>query len=161
MSRRVVSRARRCAFRVLVAGTLLVSAACGKTPEGKDGKAAEGDGIEESWTGNVSKLYSSSLDMGVSAAKTAAQKLNLRVQNENAGFMKRTLDVGSDEMSAVIEVNEVTKESTRISVKVGWFGDADASRRIHSEVEAEIENLKRQRKFPLGFSGAPLGATPQ
>ena len=101
MSRRVVVRARRYAFRVLVAGMLLVSAACGKTPEGKDGKAAAGDGIEESWTGNVSKLYSSSLDMGVSAAKTAAQKLNLRVQNENAGFMKRTLDVGSDEMTAV------------------------------------------------------------
>jgi hypothetical protein len=156
MSGSVVLRARQRWLGVLVGGALLIAtASCGSKPEDpKQGQPPQDGGVEASWTGSVSKLYPSSLDMGVAASKTAAQKLNLRVSGENAGFMKRTLDVGSDEMSVVIEVAEVTKESTRISVKVGWFGDADASRRIHSEIEAEIGNLKKQRKFPLGFSGA-------
>ena len=162
MSALVVLRApRRVLFVLLGTVVLLGAASCSKSPEGKEGQPAEAGGVETSWTGSVSKLYPSSLDMGVSAAKTAAQKLNLRVQDENAGFMKRTLAVGSDEMSAVIEVQEVTKDSTRISVKVGWIGDADASRRIHSEIEAEIANLRKQRKFPLGFSGAPPAPGPQ
>lgn len=162
----VVVRARQRWLGVVVGGTLVVAvASCGgKSQDSKDGKPADDGGVEASWTGSLSKLYPSSLDMGVAASKTAAQKLNLRVNGENAGFMKRTLDVSSDEMSAVIEVAEVTKESTRISVKVGWLGDADASRRIHSEIEAEINNLKKQRKFPLGFGAAvpppPAGNQP-
>jgi hypothetical protein len=148
---------RKRAHRALavLAGAILILASCSKPPENKDAQGATDGGIESSWTGYVSKVYPSNLDLSVSAAKTAAQNLNLRVQDENAGFMKRTLGVASDEMSAVIQVQEVTKDSSRVSIKVGWIGDADASRRIHSEIAAQLANLQRQHQFSHGFGGVP------
>lgn len=108
--------------------------------------AAAGEGIQTSWFGYLSKTYDGDLEQAVAATKAAAQKLGLEVAEESGSIFEKTLDLESrDGTSAVVGVTEVTRTSTRISVKVGYLlGNADAARRIHSEIEGQFGKAKQE-----------------
>jgi len=141
---------------LLIAPVLALSLiACGDKGAAPEG----GDGFESAWTGGLSKVYPCKLDLAISSAKAALQTLNLRVLDESGSFMKRSLDAeGADGPAVDVDIAEVTKESTRITVKVGWLGDADLSRRVHSEIEAEIK--KRRSEGAKFGTFSDLGAAP-
>ena len=137
------------AVGLLVIVAALVSGCSQKKPDDK--APDKGDGFETSYTGYVSKTYPSDLVSCVNAAKSALQKLNVSVANESGGVFKKTLSgSSSDGTSITLEVAELSKTATRVSVKVGYFvGDEDAGRRIHSEIEAELG----PRRAPSGTFG--------
>lgn len=131
----------------------LVLAACGdKLPEDEPVEKAEG--IETSFTGSVYKTYDGNLQRSISAVKSAFQKLSLRMVDESGAIFKKSLEAESaDGTNVSVSVTEVTKNSTRIGIKVGrLFGDEDAARRIHSEVEAELASGRQPGKAWGGFS---------
>ncbi len=139
----------------VAAGALALGVALGSGGCGKDaGDPASGDanGFSESWNGALSRTYGTQLDPATSSTKAALQQLHLHVLEESGSLKKRSLNAeGSDGISVTVELAEVARDSTKVSVKVGWLGDADLSRRIHSEIEGEIE-----RRGP-GFRGGRFG----
>ena len=122
------------------------------------------DGMESSYTGYVSKTYPGDLVTCVSAAKSALQRLNINVGDESGAIFKKTVSgSSSDGTSVTVKVAELSKTATRIAVKVGYFfGDEDAARRIHSEIEAELGPRRPPAGTFGGFStfGDLLKATP-
>jgi len=141
---------------------LAISGCGGKKEEGKAPEKAS-EGVEASFTGSVSKVYSGDLGRCVAAAKAALQKLAIKVTEESGAIFKKTLDgEGPDGTVVSVKVTEVGKTTTRITVKVGrLFGDEDAGRRIHSEIESELAGRGPGKSW-TGFSsfGDMLRATP-
>ena len=133
-----VMRLRRRSLRALsLAAVLAVSCGGGKPAEQPEKTA---DGFETSWTGFVRRTYTADEDNCLGAVVAALRKLRLSVVDESGGMFRRSLDVESEDgTSAVVQVAAVTKTTTRVSIKVGYFlGDGDAARRIHSEIESEL-----------------------
>jgi Protein of unknown function (DUF3568) len=133
-------------FRVLsLAVVLAVSCGSGKPPEQPE-KAA--DGFETSWTGHVRRTYTCDEDNCLGAVQAALRKLRLSVVDESGGMFRKSLEVESEDgTSAIVQVAPVTKTTTRVSIKVGYFlGDGDAARRIHSEIEAELAARRSEMK---------------
>ena len=125
----------------------------GKPPE--EEPAEKADDVETSLGGSVSKTYKCDLAQCVGAATSALQTLNIRVLNESGAIFKKSLDAESqDGISIGVQVTEMTKETTRISIKVGrLFGDEYAARRIHNEIESELATHGVSKQKWQGFSG--------
>jgi hypothetical protein len=157
-------------LRSIAAASLSLLLACGGQGGGAGGGKAEpapqpaGDGFESSWLGHLSRTYPGSLAECTDGAKAALRRLQIDVTEEKPGLFETTLEAeGRDGTSLVLIAKEVTRDSTRIAVKVGYLlGDRDAARRIHSEIESELkarrdeETVRRQR---WGGGGATT-ATP-
>jgi hypothetical protein len=117
------------------------------------GGANAGDGFETGWLGHVSRTYPGGLAETTDAAKAALKRLDIDVDPDKAGMFETTLEGESrDGTSLIVIVKEVTRETTRVAIKVGYLlGDGDKARRIHSEIESELkarrdeEALRRQR----------------
>jgi hypothetical protein len=147
---------------------VLIAASCGKKEPAAEGAKPPG-GFEESFAGALSKAYECDLDRCIAASKAALQKLNLSVLEESGEIFKRSLDAKAADGTAVdVHVSEIGKSTTRVRIKVGsLFGDTDAARRIHSEIEAELKGGGRGGSTFSGFSGfsgfgAPTpGGTPR
>jgi hypothetical protein len=131
-----------------------------KTPP--DAKPPEG--YQTSWSGYVSKTFPGALDDNVEAVKSALRALNLEITGESGGVFEKSLDAeAQDGTSLVASVKEVSKDQTRVSVKVGYLlGDGDAARRILSEVEGRVAAAKadaEERRRRWRPSGSGLGMT--
>ena len=119
-------------------------------PQGAADAAA---GFETGWLGHVSRTYPGGLAETTDAAKTALKRLNIDIDPDQPGMFETTLEGESrDGTSLIVIVKEVTRDTTRVAIKVGYLlGDGDKSRRIHSEIENELkarrdeEALRRQR----------------
>src|SRR5207249_6516937 len=128
------------ALRVLL---LVVAVACSKPAEQPPPAAQPAPGkpaYETSYTGYVSKVYECDHQSCVNATKAALQRLGLRVDEETGGLFKRAFVVeGADGTSVALQVVELGKTTSRISIKVGYFlGDRDAAQRIHNEIDGEV-----------------------
>lgn len=146
-----------------------VLAACGggkEAPKGEkpaaDAKAA--GGYETSWTGYVSRTFPGGLADNVEAVKSALRGLDLEITGESGGVFEKSVDAeAQDGTSLVASVKEVSKDQTRVSVKVGYLlGDGDAARRILSEIEARVASGKTEaedRRRRWRPSGAGVGMT--
>jgi len=149
---------------------LAIAGACGGSKEApKDDKAAAPPaaptaGYETSWLGYVSKTFPGPLADNVEAVKSALRALDLEVTEESGGLFEKSLEAeGRDGTSLIVRVKEISKDQTRVSVKVGYFlGDGDAARRILSEVDgrvaagkAEAEERRRRWRPP----GTAVGMT--
>jgi Protein of unknown function (DUF3568) len=156
------------------AGLLLAAAltACGgdkeKPKEGEQPAAAAKpvDGYQTSWTGYVSKTFPGALADNAEAVKSALRSLDLEITGESGGVFEKSLEAeAQDGTSLVASVKEVSKDQTRVSVKVGYLlGDKDAARRILSEVEGRIaagkaEAEERKRRWRPSGSGVGMTAT--
>jgi hypothetical protein len=155
-------------------GAILVAAAmaCGgsKEPSKESDKGgapppAPSGGYETSWTGYVSKTFPGTLDDDVEGVKSALRALGLEITGESGGLFEKNLSaVGGDGTSLVVTVKEISKDQTRVSVKVGYMlGDGDAARRILSEVEGRIgaakaEAEERRRRWRSSGSGTGMAA---
>ena len=152
---------------------LLVAAiACGGTKEpSKEGDkgaappAAPTGGYETSWLGYVSKPFPGTLDDDAEAVRSALRALGLEITEESGGLFEKNLSaVGGDGTSLVVSVKEISKDQTRVSVKVGYLlGDGDAARRILSEVEGRISAVKaeaeeRRRRWRSSGSGTGMAS---
>jgi hypothetical protein len=129
-----------------------------KAPEAKT------DGFETSWSGYLSKTYPGDLGPCVDAAKASLKKLGLEVTDEGGGIFEKTLEgEAGDGTSLDVRVKEVSRGTTRVSIKVGYLlGDKDAARRIHSEIEGELaarrnETAERQRRWRSGSTMPGMG----
>jgi hypothetical protein len=155
-------------------GLLLVAAlaACGggKKEEPKEGDkpaaAKPADGYQTSWSGYVSRTFPGALGDTVEAVKSALRALDLEVTGESGGVFEKSLEAeAGDGTSLVASVKEVSKDQTRVSVKVGYLlGDQDAARRILSEVEGRVAGAKaeaeeRRRRWRPSGSGVGMTGT--
>lgn len=156
-------------------GLLLVAAlaACGggKKEEPKEGEkpaaaAKPADGYQTSWSGYVSRTFPGVLGENVEAVKSALRALDLEITGESGGVFEKSLEAeAGDGTSLVASVKEVSKDQTRVSVKVGYLlGDKDAARRILSEVEERVAAAKadaeeRRRRWKPSGSGAGMTGT--
>jgi hypothetical protein len=148
-------------------------AACGggreKPKDGEQAAAAAkpADGYTVSWAGYVSKTFPAGLAENVEAVKSAMRSLDLEITGESGGVFEKSLDAeAQDGTSLVASVKEVSRDRTRVSVKVGYFlGDRDAARRILSEVENQVATAKaeaeerRRRWRPAGSAMEMTGTT--
>ena len=154
----------------LAAGLGLLVVACGggsgggAPAQGEKAPPAKADGFETSWSGYLSKTYPGDLGPCVDAAKAALKKLGLEVTGEGGGIFEKTLEgEAGDGTSLDVRVKEVTRGTTRVSIKVGYLlGDKDAARRIHSEIEGELvarrdEATERQRRWRSGSTMPSMG----
>ena len=151
-----------------------VLAACGGGKEApKEGEKAAADakaadGYETSWTGYVSRTFPGGLGDTVEAVKSALRGLDLEITGESGGVFEKSVDAeAQDGTSLVASVKEVSKDQTRVSVKVGYLlGDGDAARRILSEIEARVASGKaeaeerRRRWRPSGTGVATTTTQP-
>ena len=124
------------------------------------------DGYQTSWSGYVSKTFPGALDDNVEAVKSALRALNLEITGESGGVFEKSLDAeAQDGTSLVASIKEVSKDQTRVSVKVGYLlGDSDAARRILSEVEGRVAAAKadaeeRRRRWRPPGSGIGMTST--
>lgn len=147
-----------------------VLAACGGGKEApKEGEkpaadAKAADGYETSWTGYVSRTFPGGLADTVEAVKSALRGLDLEITGESGGVFEKSVDAeAQDGTSLVASVKEVSKDQTRVSVKVGYLlGDGDAARRILSEIEARVASGKaeaEERRRRWRPSGAGVATT--
>jgi hypothetical protein len=140
-----------------VGALLLTLAACGggggsgQAPAGQPAAAAPtpapADPYQVSWTGYMSRTYDGELGECVDAAKAALAKLELQLtSDESGGIFRQKMEAQSQDGTAlVVDVQEVTKTQTRVSVKVGYLlGDRDAERRVHSEIEGELAAKRKE-----------------
>ena len=158
----------------LVAALGLLVVACGGgggggggggTPaQGDKAPEAKPDGFETSWSGYLSKTYPGDLGPCVDAAKASLKKLGLEVTDEGGGIFEKTLEgEAGDGTTLDVRVKEVSRGTTRVSIKVGYLlGDKDAARRIHSEIEGELaarrnETAERQRRWRPGGTTPGMG----
>ncbi len=169
MPARVVGRMGSGVSVSIVTAVLLAAVACGqKQPEQPATTPGEQSApFETSLTGYLSKNYDGDSGLCAEAARTALQRLGLKVASESGGIFKKSFAVeGDDGTSAQIDIASLTKDSTRVSVKVGYlFGDRFAAQRIHSEIEAEIGARRgaakeMQKKWGGGLGGVAAGGTP-
>lgn len=135
---------------------LVLLAACSRAEQQAEQAATEA--FQKSWTGTVSKTYPTDLRQGTQAVKAGLGKLHFRVTDESEGFKRRDLDAERDDLSASVEIVELAEKSTRVGVRVGWLGDEDASRRIHSEIESELK--RREGPLPNGLVPPPVPVPP-
>jgi hypothetical protein len=129
--------------------------------------ARAGKPFERSLLGYVARVYPGNHEQCVGATRTALRKLGLEVTDETGAIFEKRLQAESqDGTSIALQVTEVSKDSTRVSIKVGYLlGNPDAARRIHSEIEAELagraaDALERQRKWGRLPEPAPGAGTP-
>lgn len=113
---------------------------------GKDASPEPGHQLETSILGFVSKAYVGTQDQCLSSTRAALTNLHLKINRESGAIFKREFEVeAEDGTTAVIDVSELTKASSRVTIKVGYLlGDEDAARRIHSEIEAEIASRRHE-----------------
>jgi Protein of unknown function (DUF3568) len=159
---------------VLAAGLGLLVGGCGggggggggsAPAQGDKAPAAKADGFQTSMFGYVAKTYDGELGQCVDAAKAALKKLGLEVTDEGGGIFEKSLDAEArDGTSLVVRVKELSRGTTKVSIKVGYLlGDGDAARRIHSELEGELaarrdEAAERQRRWRAGSTTPGMGA---
>ncbi len=163
----VVSKRSRSAALLLVAALL----ACGgKKEEPKEAEkpaaATPADGYQTSWSGYVSRTFPGALGDNVEAVRSALRALDLEITGESGGVFEKSLEAeAGDGTSLVASVKEVSKDQTRVSVKVGYLlGDKDAARRILSEVEGRVAAAKadaeeRRRRWRPSGSGVGMTGT--
>lgn len=152
-------RGRRGPWAFLVAAGVAAVLGCG----GGDKPPPEPqtpDGFETSWTGFLGKTYEGDQDTSLAAARAALRRLGLSVVEESGSMFRRSFDVEAEDGTfAVVEVAALTKTTTRVSVKVGYFlGDRDAARRIHSEIDAELAGRRGETKKKQGAWEEPGAA---
>jgi hypothetical protein len=161
--------------RLALGAVFLQLAACGggkppdQPPQAAQAARATATALETSFSGYASRTYPGDHELCVAATRAALKKLGLRITGESGGMFKRSLEVESEDGTAVaVQITELTKTSTRISLKVGYlFGNRDAAERIHSEIEAEVtgrgEQAKdlQQRWKSLAFPGRPSPQGPE
>jgi hypothetical protein len=157
LAERVASRG---ACAVVLICVLSIAACKGATPPTE--APAPLEGYDVSLTGYVSKTYDADLDAGVASVKAALATLQFHVLQESGALFEKTFEIESEDgTSVVVKVAAVTKSTTRISVKVGYlFGNQDAARRIHSEIEAEIAGHRQESKDKARRWGRSVGADP-
>ena len=163
--RGVARRADRTTLRgagfALLPALVLTVAACGWGGGASSGGEKKGDqpkpaaapnGFETSVFGHLSKTYDAGLTPSVEVVKEALKRLAIDVVDEKAGIFGTTLEGESkDGTSLVVVLKELSKSTTRISVKVGYLlGDKDAALRIHSEIQAGFDARKAVRPFGTG-----------
>ena len=121
------------------------------------------DGIETSWSGYLSKTYDGDLAFLVEAIRGALTGLHIDIGQESEGFRSVSFEGESqDGTSLIVDVSEVTKDLTRVSVKVGYFlGQRDAARRVHSEIEDEIAGFRKSGKRPTHGWGSFVTEKPR
>lgn len=139
----------------------------GDKPAEPKAPAAAADGFEISWFGHLSKTYDGGLTTTVDLVKAALRRVGIEVQEEKPGTFGMTLEAESrDGTSLVVILKEFERGKTRVTVKVGYLlGDQDAARRIHSEIQSELDLRKTRPGWPSGAaprvpdpSPRPLGA---
>lgn len=128
-------------------------------PEVQEGGAAGGQ-LESSMSGWLSRTYRCEQQECIDATKVALANLQLIVHEESGAIFRRVFETTSEEdgTNAIIEVSDLTKETSRIGIKVGYLlGNEDASRRIHSEIlsvlESETAVRQEKKKKWTGLSG--------
>jgi hypothetical protein len=151
------------ARRLVAVGLLFALAGCGggggqqaAQPPANPPPAKE-EGFEVSWLGLLSRTYDGDLALCADAVKASLRKLGLEVTSEKPGIFETTIEAESrDGTSLVVIAKEVTRGTTRVTIKVGYFlGDRDAARRIHSEIEGELQARRaeaeaRKRRWGSG-----------
>src|SRR5262245_39406355 len=78
------------------------------------------EGFETSLLGYMSRTYEGDQEQSLSSARAAIAKLGLTVIEESGGIFRRTFELESEDGTGVnVEVAELTKDSTRVTIKVG------------------------------------------
>lgn len=145
---------------------IAMAASCGS---GKGGgtesappPAAADDGVQVSWSGFVTKAYPGRLPTVLRAVRASLETLQIDVLEEEEGTFSRDLEAVTREgTSLAVSVAEVTKDETRVEIKVGYLlGNRDAARRIHSEIEGQLASMNAgDRRDPWGEVPARPGTS--
>ena len=125
------------------------------------------DAVVVSWLGWVSRTYPGELSLCSEVAKSALKRLGIQITDEQGGMFERNAEAEArDGTTLVVQMKELSKDSVRISIKVGYLlGDRDASVRILSEIDDELKNRradvdKRKRLWGGTGSGGSMNGSP-
>ncbi|HDZ62891.1 MAG TPA: DUF3568 family protein [Nitrospirae bacterium] len=97
--------------------------------------AGVGVGAYKYIEGNLERDYPFAFNLAWDATNTSLENLQMSVSNSiNEGTKGKIEAVRRDGSNVTIRLSDRSQGVTRISVRVGFFGDRDEARRLHEEI---------------------------
>ncbi|MDY0274813.1 MAG: DUF3568 family protein [Desulfomicrobium sp.] len=88
--------------------------------------------------GQLKYTHNGNLDNTYQAALKACSSLQLMIMNQDKKLSKASLRVKEGDRDIWITFTVVSSTTTEVSIRVGYFGDEVASRKIHEEIRANL-----------------------
>ena len=127
---------------VLFGGTLLLQG-CGALLAGGAGAAAGGGAVAYA-RGEAQSTYPASFERTWNATMGALQEANLKVQDTDRDGSKGTIKaVQADDKNVTVGLEPAGPGTTSVKIRVGTFGDEEASRAIHNRIASRLGVARR------------------
>ncbi|EMG36287.1 Protein of unknown function (DUF3568) [Desulfocurvibacter africanus PCS] len=126
---------RHLVLLLILALSLPMAAGCGALVAG--GAAAAGTYIYTE--GRLQRQYDTTLDEAFQASLDGARDMDLKVTEQNKEVAEASIRAEQQDGSPVwITLESVDQNKTQVSVRVGYTGDEQASRRIHEAIAKRL-----------------------
>jgi len=90
-------------------------------------------------SGDLEGVESASLDTVYTAAQRAVEKLELAVIDKSKDEMTALITTrDAEDKKITIKLTSTTEKTTKISIRVGVFGDQDKSMRVYEEIKKSL-----------------------
>jgi uncharacterized protein YceK len=120
---------------VLLASVLLVAGCATVHPQDP-----AGTGIYSYTSGRLSWTYPVALEPAWQATLRALKELNLRIESKTLDGLGGHIEaLRSDNTKVSLSLKPATERTTRISVRVGAFGDRKPSEDIHAAIRTQLQ----------------------
>ncbi len=90
-------------------------------------------------SGNLIRTYNANLDTTFRASLNACQSLSLPIHDQQKRLSTASLKTQDGSRDVWINLKTVSSTTTEVSVRVGYFGDEHASRRIHEAIMTRLQ----------------------
>jgi hypothetical protein len=126
---------RHLAILFILALSLSMAAGCGALVAG--GAAAAGTYVYTE--GRLQSQYDANLDQAFQASLAGAKDMGLKVTEQNKEVAEASIRAEQQDGSPVwISLESLGQEKTQVSVRVGYTGDEQASRRIQEAIAKRL-----------------------
>jgi hypothetical protein len=126
---------RHLAILFILALSLSMAAGCGALVAG--GAAAAGTYVYTE--GRLQRQYDANLDQAFQASLAGARDIGLKVAEQNKEVAEASIRAEQQDGSPVwITLESLDQNKTQVSVRVGYTGDEQASRRIQEAIAKKL-----------------------
>lgn len=99
-----------------------------------------GSGTYSYVSGRLAWVYPVTLDATWQVTLQALQELNLRVLSKTLDGLGGEIDaMRADQTTVNVQLRPVSDRSTRVSVRIGTFGDYEQSKNIHETIRTRLK----------------------
>ena len=90
--------------------------------------------------GNLKAVEAKNIDAVYNATKKAIAELELKTSTETKDAMSAVITArDAQDKKITIKLEATTQETTKLSVRVGWFGNETKSRLIYDKIRENLE----------------------